>query len=144
MRRILVIDDELHVRTALSLALRAKGFEVVTAQNGLVGLRAFRASQFDLAIVDIFMPEMDGVKLIKALRERNPNFPVIAVSGMPLPETGRTALDLFPLTPGLSEVVCLKKPFRPAELMEAIAKAMAAGAVGRSKPAADEESVRPQ
>jgi CheY-like chemotaxis protein len=143
MRRILVIDDELHVRTALSLAMRAKGFEVVTAQNGLAGLRAFRASQFDLAIVDIFMPEMDGVKLIKALRERNPNFPVIAVSGMPLPETGRTALDLFPLTSALSEVVCLKKPFRPAELMEAIAKALAAGAVGCSTPAADEEGVRP-
>lgn len=126
MRRILVIDDQPQVRTALSLALRAKGFEVVAAENGHAGLRAFRASPFDLAIVDIFMPEMDGVKLIKTLREHNPHFPVIAVSGVHLGGSGRTALELFPLAPELAEVVCLQKPFTPAELLAAIAKAMAA------------------
>ena len=73
--RILVIDDQTQVRAAVSLALRAKGFDVVTAENGQAGLRAFKASRFDLVIADIFMPEMDGVKLIKALRERNPDLP---------------------------------------------------------------------
>ena len=130
MQRILVIDDQVHVRAAVSAALRAKGFEVATAQNGHAGLREFRARPFDLAIVDIFMPEMDGVKLIKALRERRPDFPVIAVSGTPLGASGRTALDLFPLAPDLAAVVCLQKPFRPEQLLQAIAKATgAAGAV---------------
>jgi DNA-binding response OmpR family regulator len=128
MRRILIIDDERHVRAAVGLALRAKGFEVIEADNGNAGLRAFRASPFDLAIVDIFMPEMDGVKLIKALREQNPNFPVIAVSGVHLRASGRTALDLFPLAPDLSKIVCLQKPFGSAELIRAIAKATEIGA----------------
>lgn len=120
--RILVIDDQTQVRAAVSLALRAKGFDVETAENGQAGLRTFKASPFDLVIADIFMPEMDGVKLIKAVRERNPNLPVIAVSGVHLRGSGRTALDLFPLA-HLSDVVCLQKPFGPAELLQAIVRA---------------------
>lgn len=141
MRRILIIDDQAHVRTAVSLALRAKGFEVVTAESGHAGLREFRAAVFDLAIVDIFMPGMDGVKLIKAFRERNPNFPVIAVSGVHLPYSGRTALDMFPLAPNLSDIVCLQKPFGPAELMEAIAKATTSAG---GAPATVEHEAEPQ
>jgi CheY-like chemotaxis protein len=144
MRRILVIDDQPQVRTAVGLALRAKGFEVVTAENGLAGLRAFRAAPFDLVIVDIFMPEMDGVKLIKALRERHPNFPVIAVSGVHLAGSERTALDLFSLKADLCGVVCLQKPFVPVELMQAIAKATAAGAQGSPAASGAAQSVHPQ
>src|ERR1700731_95538 len=103
MQRILIIDDQPQVRTAVSIALRAKGFEVATAENGHAGLRAFRTSPFDLAIVDIFMPEMGGVKLIKALREHTPDFPVIAVSGVHLGHSKRTALDLFSLAPELAD-----------------------------------------
>jgi|ERR1051326_445832 CheY-like chemotaxis protein len=119
--RILIIDDQAQVRTAVSLALRAKGFEVATAENGHAGLRAFKAAPFDLVIADIFMPEMDGVKLIKTLRERNPSLAVIAVSGVHLHGSERTALDLFPLAPDLHDVVCLQKPFSPLELLQAIA-----------------------
>lgn len=143
MRRILVIDDQPQVRTAVALALRAKSFEVVTAENGLAGLRAFRATPFDLAIVDIFMPEMDGVKLIKALRERNPKFPVIAVSGVHLAGSEHTALDLFSLKADLSDVMCLQKPFVPGELMQAIAKATAAGTHGGPAALGAEQSVHP-
>ncbi len=124
VQRILVIDDDNHVRTSIVLALRARGFDVVAADNGASGLRAFEAGPFDLAIVDVFMPGMDGVKLIKALRELDHNFPVIAVSGVLLPASGRTALDLFPKAPGLENIVCLQKPFRPPELLAAIAKAL--------------------
>ena len=144
MRRILVIDDQSYVRHAVSLALKAKGFEVVAAENGHAGLREFRASAFDLAIVDIFMPEMDGVKLIKALRRRNPSFPVIAVSGVHLRGSDRTALDLFPLAPDLSDIVCLQKPFGAAALMQAIAKTMAAGASMSPEPATAVPGVEPQ
>ncbi len=144
MRRVLIIDDQSHVRTAVCLALRAKGFDVETADNGHSGLRAFKASSFDLAIVDIFMPEMDGVKLIKALRERNPNLPVIAVSGVHLGGSDRTALDLFPLAAELSNVVCLQKPFGPAELLQAIAKAMAVGVSRSATSMAVREGVHPQ
>jgi CheY-like chemotaxis protein len=127
VQRILLIDDDGHVRNSLALALRAKGFDVVAADGGAAGLRAFGEGAFDLAIVDVFMPGMDGVKLIKALRERSPNLPLIAVSGVALPLSGRTALDLFPRAPGLSDVVCLQKPFRTPELLQAIVQAIGIG-----------------
>jgi CheY-like chemotaxis protein len=143
MQRVLVIDDQSHVRAAVGMALRAKGFDVVTAENGFAALRALRAAPFDLAIVDIFMPEMDGVKLIKTFRERNPKFPLIAVSGVQLSGTGRTALDLFHLAPELAGVVCLQKPFGSAELLQAIAKAMAAAGVESPLAAPADASVVP-
>jgi CheY-like chemotaxis protein len=130
MVRILVIDDQNHVRAAIAAALQAKGFDVVAAENGAAGLKAFDKSAFDLAIVDVFMPGMDGVQLIKAMRERNPSLPVIAISGVHLSVSGRTALDFLPMAPDLSAVVCLQKPFRPAELMQAIGKAL-----GQAMPA---------
>lgn len=131
MRRVLIIDDDNHVRASMALALQARGFDVVVADGGSAGLRAFAAGPFDLAIVDVFMPGMDGVKLIKALRELNPDFPVVAVSGVQLPVSGRTALHLLPQAPGLSNVVCLEKPFKPPQLISAIAAALG----DMSKPA---------
>ena len=128
MPRVLVIDDQSHVRAAITFALRAKNFEVVAVESGPEGLRVFENSPFDLAIVDIFMPGMDGVKLIKSLRERSPKLPIVAISGVLLRSSARTALDFLPLAPDLTDIICLQKPFRPNELMQAIQKAIAVDA----------------
>jgi len=128
MPRILVIDDQAHVRAAIFLTLQANGFEVVGVSSGAAGLKEFEESPFDLAIVDIFMPGLDGTKIIKMLRERVPNLPVVAMSGVPLKVSGRTALDFLPLAPDFANVSCLKKPFRPAELLQAIQDASAIAA----------------
>jgi CheY-like chemotaxis protein len=125
--RILVIDDQKHVRTAIVLALQANGHEVVGAESGQSGLTKFEQSEFDLVIADIFMPGIDGVTLIKALRQRNPGLPVIAVSGVLLGGTGRTALEHLTNISELADVICLQKPFRPNELEQAVAAALAAG-----------------
>ncbi|HEY6255097.1 MAG TPA: response regulator [Xanthobacteraceae bacterium] len=124
MPRILVIDDQNHVRTAIVLALQAKGFDVVGAESGQLGLTKFEQSKFDLVIADLFMPGIDGVTLIKSLRESNPKFPVIAMSGVFLGTSGRTALDHLPNMSDLADVVRLQKPFRPNELLEAVAAAL--------------------
>jgi CheY-like chemotaxis protein len=71
------------------------------------------------------MPGIDGVKVIKELRKQAANFPVIAMSGVMLGQSKRTALDIFPIASGLSDVVCLKKPFRAAELLAAVEKVLA-------------------
>ena len=126
--RILVIDDQNHVRTAIVLALQAKGFDVVGADSGQSGLTKFEQSKFDVVIADLFMPGIDGVTLIKSLRKRNPGFPVIAMSGVLLGTSGRTALDHLPNIAELSDVICLQKPFRPNDLLQAVAAALAAGA----------------
>jgi CheY-like chemotaxis protein len=126
MPRVLVIDDQSHVLGAMLFALRAMNFDAVGVDTAAEGLRALGASKFDLVIADIYMPGMDGVKLIKAVRARYRDMPVIAMSGVQMPKSGRTALDFFSLAPDLSDVVCLQKPFRPAELMKAIDAATSA------------------
>jgi DNA-binding response OmpR family regulator len=124
MPRILLVDDEVHLRGALTVSLRAKGFDVVGADDAASGLIAFQESRFDLAVVDVYMPGVDGVRLIKALRERSPRLPIVAISGVRLSESQRTALDFLPRLPGLSEIVCLQKPFRLPELVNAIQAAL--------------------
>lgn len=120
--RVLVIDDQPHVRATVSVALQTNGFDVVLVERGRLGLKELKKSPFDLAIVDIYMPEMDGVKFIKALRAVAPTLPVIAMSGVFLGASERTVLDLLPMAPDLSGVTCLKKPFRARELLQTVQK----------------------
>lgn len=121
MPRVLVIDDQRYIRDTVAAALVPRGFEVVGFGNGSTGIAEFEKSTFDLAIVDIYMPNMDGVKVIRELRARNPRVPIIAISGVALGESARTALDFLP-NAGLSSVACLKKPFRAPELLGTIEK----------------------
>jgi CheY-like chemotaxis protein len=125
---ILVIDDQKHVRTAIVAALHAKGFDAVGAESGQSGLTKFEQSKFDVVIADIFMPGVDGVTLIKALRKRHPGLPVVAMSGVLLDGSGRTALDHLTNISELKDVICLQKPFRPHDLLRAVAAALATGA----------------
>jgi DNA-binding response OmpR family regulator len=111
--RVLVIDDQPDVRTMVSMVLRVNHFEVVEAASAAAGLQAFESSSFDLAIVDIFLQGTNGFEVIMKMRERIPDFPIVAISGM-------TMLDFVNETSELSNVVCLQKPFRPAELALAV------------------------
>jgi CheY-like chemotaxis protein len=125
--RILVIDDQSHVRAAIVQALLTRGFDVVGADSGEAGLSESAQSKFDLIIADLFMPGIDGVTLIKELRQRNPGLPVIAMSGVLLGASGRTALDHLPNVSGLTDVIGLQKPFGPNDLLQAVAAALAVG-----------------
>ncbi len=125
MLRALVIDDQAPVRAMISLVLKNKGFDVVAVENGIAGLKELTALQFDIAIVDIYMPGIDGTKIIQMLRLRDEKLPIVAISGVLLTASGRTALDFFPMAPALADVICLKKPFRDTELLQSIEKAMA-------------------
>lgn len=124
MPRILIVDDQATVRSALAAALRANRFDVAVAEDVPSALTMFEAERFDVAIIDVYMPRVDGVQLIKALRVRSPGLPIVAISGMLLNNSERTALDFLPRLPGLSEIVCLQKPFRPAALLRAIDTAL--------------------
>src|SRR5664280_2314895 len=119
MSRILVIDDQADVRAMICIVLRVNHFEVVEAASAAAGLKEFDASEFDLAIVDIFLEEANGFDVIRMMRERVPNLPVVAISGM-------TALDFVTASPELCNVICLLKPFRPNELMRAVEAAQGA------------------
>jgi DNA-binding response OmpR family regulator len=104
----------------VSIVLRVNHFDVVEAANAAAALKEFDAAKFDLAIVDIFRQGTNGFEVIMKMRERIPNFPVVAISAM-------TMLDFVNDTPELSNVVCLQKPFRPADLVLAVEVAMRPG-----------------
>src|SRR6185436_10328996 len=81
MPRILVIDDDALMRKLVDKVLTATGHEVFQAGNGKEGLKQHRADPVDLIITDIFMPEMEGLEFIRTLLKKNPEVPVIAMSG---------------------------------------------------------------
>ena len=113
MSRVLVIDDQADVRAMIAIVLRVQHFEIVEADSAAAGLKAFENSKFDVAIVDIFLQGTNGFDLITMMRERSPNLPIVAISGM-------TALDFVSSSPEFSDVVCLQKPFRANDLVRAI------------------------
>ena len=79
--RVLVIDDMKGVRESLRAALAAAGFDVTTASNGREGLAVLRAAAFDIVVTDIWMPEVDGLTVIKQIRAERPNLRVFAMTG---------------------------------------------------------------
>jgi CheY-like chemotaxis protein len=79
--RILIIDDEAAVRDSLRGYLERVGYEVLEAPNGRVGLRLHKEKPVDLIITDIFMPDGDGIEVIRAVRRTAPQLKVITVSG---------------------------------------------------------------
>ena len=81
MPGILIIDDEEDVRDALQMILEGAGHTVRTATNGKEGLELQRKEPADLVITDIIMPEKDGVRIIKEMREEFPAVRIVAISG---------------------------------------------------------------
>jgi CheY-like chemotaxis protein len=127
MRRILIIDDDPSVRHAAQLLLECKGFEVVAAESGRSGLAAARTKSFAAVIVDIFMPEMDGLETIKGLRANDPNLRIIAVSGA-LVNGPAGPPDFLAMARKLWGVRTLHKPFRPSDLLQAVGDVLAVAA----------------
>ena len=129
MARILVIDDDPPVRAAIAAVLEASGFEVVAAENGHAGKKAIEASRFDAAVVDLFMPEMDGLETIRLFRQRRPEMPIVAVSGAISLFDYRDALepppDYLSMATALGAATGVQKPFHPQELLRALRQSIA-------------------
>jgi CheY-like chemotaxis protein len=81
MKRILVVDDDEFVRSMLRATLIDAGYEVLEASNGRDALRVFRECPECIVILDIVMPEMEGIETMQRLRQSNPGVQIIAVSG---------------------------------------------------------------
>jgi CheY-like chemotaxis protein len=81
--RVMVVDDETHVREVLIEALEAEGCEVVSAESGEIALALFDQSEgkFDAVFTDIGMPAMSGWELVSEIRERSRTMPIAIISG---------------------------------------------------------------
>jgi CheY-like chemotaxis protein len=87
MAKILVIDDEPGIRDLLDTLLRRKGYDVVVAESGQKGLDLFRQEHPDIIVLDLKMPEMDGLTVLRQIRGLDPRIPVIILTGAGTPET---------------------------------------------------------
>ncbi|MFW6049845.1 MAG: EAL domain-containing protein [Myxococcota bacterium] len=91
--RVLVVDDEAHLVRAYRRSLAAAGYDVETAGDGESAVRMFERGAFHAVVSDIAMPHMNGVQLLRAIREHDLDVPVILVTGEPSVETAIQALD---------------------------------------------------
>jgi response regulator RpfG family c-di-GMP phosphodiesterase len=81
-KKVLTVDDDEFVREILAAYLEDSGFEVLQAENGILGLETFRREKPDLVMLDLRMPGMDGLEVLGHLTKESPDTPVILVSGM--------------------------------------------------------------
>ncbi len=86
MAKVLVIDDEQGIRHLLDTLLSRKGYDIVLADNGRKGLELFRRERPDVVVLDLKMPEMDGVAVLQQIRRLTPDQPVIILTGAATPE----------------------------------------------------------
>jgi CheY-like chemotaxis protein len=81
MAKVLVIDDAPNVRTLLAMLLRQQGYDVILADNGWKGLQLYRQKHPDVILLDLNMPELDGVTVLKQIRSVDLKQPVVILTG---------------------------------------------------------------
>jgi DNA-binding NtrC family response regulator len=118
--RILVVDDELTVCKSIRQVLVGSDCDVDMAQSGEEALNKEAEQPYDVMIVDLMMPGLSGMDLLRMLKARNPKARVIMVTGYP---TMRNTLQAMQL----GAVDFLPKPFLPTTLRNLVAAALAAG-----------------
>lgn len=116
MNKILVVDDEATMRRVLTSVLTRSGYEVLEASNGLIGLNLYKENPGCLILTDLFMPEMDGLEMIKEIILIDPDAKIVATSGAGHLGNG-SYLDKA-IEAGASKV--LTKPFKLNQILESV------------------------
>jgi len=109
--RVLVVDDDAALREFCAEALRRASFAVEAVEGAGAALEALGAATYDLVLVDIYMPDLDGLGLLEQIRARNIHIPILVVSGAATVEQAAQAMRL-----GARGLIL--KPFDPAELQD--------------------------
>jgi len=92
--RVLVVDDEEVVRLGYRRVLSSDGFRVAAAASGPDALEQMAGSRFDVVLLDLRMPGMDGLDVLRAIKEQWPESEVVVVTGYPSIDTAKTAVKL--------------------------------------------------
>lgn len=116
MARILVVDDDGAIRGAIRRLLMLEGFEVIEAINGREAIAKYRQDPVDLVITDIWMPDKDGLEVIRELRQVTPDLPMIAMSG----GSSRGQLDFLNHAEAFGACQVLQKPFKIEDLVSSV------------------------
>lgn len=92
--RVLVADDEIEFATTLSIRLKMRDFETTVASSGNEALEKIDSEDFDVVILDLKMPDLDGLEVLARLRVNHPKLPVIILTGHGAFEAGREGMEL--------------------------------------------------
>lgn len=116
--KVLIIDDEQEFTEALAERMTNRGMDVSTSSSAIEGLKSVEEKSFDVVVLDLQMPEMDGIEALKALKKKKPELQVILLTGHATVEKGIEAMKL-----GAMDL--LEKPADLTTLTEKIKKAQA-------------------
>ncbi|MEO5595035.1 MAG: response regulator transcription factor [Chitinophagaceae bacterium] len=126
---ILLVEDEENLHEALKLNLELEGYQVVSAMDGIQALKALQNQYFDLMILDIMLPEMDGIEVLETIRIQNNELPVLILSAK------NTSADrVLGLKKGADDY--LTKPFNLEELLLRVQKL-----IEKNKKLLDKENI---
>lgn len=110
---ILIVEDDANTRETLSIVLQQKGYNTDTAENGREAIQKLKAKFYNLALLDIKLPDMEGTKLLTTMHENLPKMVKIMITGYPSLENAVEALNL-----GADAYTI--KPVKPEKLLELI------------------------
>jgi len=118
MARILIVDWEEEERVHLWSILEQKGHELFFAADGKAALKLWKKREFAVVIAELYLPELNGLRLIKELRARNPNARIVAVSAI--------SADMLDLAEDFGACAILYKPVEVEEVLAAVETAIEA------------------
>ena len=117
MKKILIVDDEKNIRLTLSQALETLGMPVQTAGDGEEALQKLQDSDFSLVLLDLKLPGMDGLEVLRRIRESRPKTRVIMI-------TAHGTIDYAVEAMKLGAVDFLRKPFSPNEIRRLVSQVL--------------------
>ncbi len=112
-RNVLVVDDDQLLREVVGEYLAKNGFNVETPDTAIDALQDFTVGKYDLAVIDLVMPDMGGIELMESLISKDPNLKIVIMTGYPTVDSAYKAM-----VDGVAEYII--KPFRMKELLEVV------------------------
>ncbi len=134
-KKVLIVDDETVVRKGISRALQKRGMSTQTAESGKIALDLLNAKHFDLVLLDIHMPDMDGIQILQQIRTLHPDTEAIMITGYPTIDSAVHCVKLGALD-------YLVKPFRLDDLEAALNKTGRQPQHVSDKPVIDEKGLK--
>jgi len=131
---ILVVDDEKNIRLTMSQSLEPLGMPVQTAVNGEEALQRLNETRFGLVFLDLKMPGMDGMEVLRKVREARPDIKVIIITAHGTIESATEAMKL-------GAVDFIQKPFAPREIRELVTKVLDRDTIEADKAKTYEEHI---
>lgn len=133
-KRILVVEDEVQIAKIIKLEFEYEGYEVVIAYNGKFGLEVALQGKIDLVLLDIMLPEMNGIEVLRRIRKENELIPVILLTARNMTMDKVTGLDL-----GANDYIT--KPFEMEELLARVRSCLRQSAFVSASMSKDEDTI---